>query len=301
MTESCTQLSNLPQDLPKLFLYPQLFDDSLLRESEALPLETETIFSLGCKKAKMENLELVPLEVYTNIHRMLANRKLVVPSDADLASQFSQKARMGRYDFSATSAEGKVVVIGSYVQAPGSAPLTTRIRDRFAEIVKGIRRNPDVTRVILVMPYEENAAKIKIPRLTDILDGALPTPPPKLELFADTFFAIDKQSHCKVPKHELMTKEEVVEEIVKKERIDPARCRQIRTNDPMARYIGAVEGDVVRITDFRFGQQIRYLYCVHENVVRLRETTDAADVPEDVEEAYEEPADADDDDYVGDE
>ena len=58
---------------------------------------------------------------------------------------------------------------------------------------------------------------------------------------------IDIQDHMLVPKHEIMTKEEISEEFNDVD-YDFKDLPKIRANDPVVEAIGAEPGDVLRIT-----------------------------------------------------
>ena len=69
--------------------------------------------------------------------------------------------------------------------------------------------------------------------------------------------------HELVPKHEILTKEEV-EELQKTYRIEPYQIPRIRSSDPAAKMIGAKPGDIVRITrnSPTAGRSVAYRYVV---------------------------------------
>lgn len=70
-------------------------------------------------------------------------------------------------------------------------------------------------------------------------------------------------SHVLVPKHERLTPEER-EELLKKYGVKPYQLPQMLSSDPVAKAIGAVPGDVLRITGRSptAGTSVFYRYVV---------------------------------------
>jgi DNA-directed RNA polymerase subunit H len=79
----------------------------------------------------------------------------------------------------------------------------------------------------------------------------------------DSLPSFDLFKHEIVPKHEILTKEDV-EELQKKYRIKPYQIPRIKASDPAAKMIGAKPGDIIRITreSQTAGSSIAYRYVV---------------------------------------
>ena len=75
--------------------------------------------------------------------------------------------------------------------------------------------------------------------------------------------SFDIFKHELVPKHEILTKEEV-EELLKKYRIKPYQIPRLKTSDPAAKMIGAKPGDIIRIIrkSPTAGDSVAYRYVV---------------------------------------
>jgi len=74
---------------------------------------------------------------------------------------------------------------------------------------------------------------------------------------------LDITRHVLVPKHEIMSKEEV-EELLRKYKITVYHLPMIKSSDPAAKAIGAKPGDVLRIIrkSPTAGKAISYRYVV---------------------------------------
>lgn len=75
--------------------------------------------------------------------------------------------------------------------------------------------------------------------------------------------SFDIFKHEIVPKHEILTKEEV-DELLKRYRIKPYQIPRIKASDPAAKMIGARPGDIIRITrkSPTAGRSVAYRYVV---------------------------------------
>lgn len=85
-----------------------------------------------------------------------------------------------------------------------------------------------------------------------------------IELIATSSLpSFDIFKHELVPKHEILTKDEV-EELKKKYRIQPYQIPRIKASDPAAKMIGARPGDVIKIirTSPTAGHSITYRYVI---------------------------------------
>jgi DNA-directed RNA polymerase subunit H len=86
----------------------------------------------------------------------------------------------------------------------------------------------------------------------------------RIELVStDSLPSFDLFKHEIVPKHEILTKEDV-EELEKKYRIKPYQIPRIKASDPAAKMIGAKPGDIIKITreSLTAGSSIAYRYVV---------------------------------------
>ncbi|UCE43615.1 MAG: DNA-directed RNA polymerase subunit H [Candidatus Bathyarchaeota archaeon] len=79
----------------------------------------------------------------------------------------------------------------------------------------------------------------------------------------DSLPSFDIFKHELVPKHEILTKEEV-EELQERYRIAPYQIPRIKVSDPAARMIGARPGDIVRIIrkSPTAGRSVAYRYVI---------------------------------------
>ena len=66
-----------------------------------------------------------------------------------------------------------------------------------------------------------------------------------------------------MPKHEILSKEET-ERLLKKYRIKPYQLPRIKASDPVAKMIGAKQGDVLKITrkSPTAGRAVAYRYVI---------------------------------------
>jgi DNA-directed RNA polymerase subunit H len=86
----------------------------------------------------------------------------------------------------------------------------------------------------------------------------------RIELVStETLPSFDIFKHELVPKHEILSKEEV-EELLKKYRIAPYQIPRIKASDPAAKMIGAKPGDIMRVIrkSHTAGRSIAYRYVV---------------------------------------
>jgi DNA-directed RNA polymerase subunit H len=74
---------------------------------------------------------------------------------------------------------------------------------------------------------------------------------------------IDVLGHELVPRHEVLSKEEV-EKVLKEYKVREFQLPRMLTSDPVAKVIGAKKGDIVRITreSPTAGKAIAYRYVV---------------------------------------
>jgi DNA-directed RNA polymerase subunit H len=85
----------------------------------------------------------------------------------------------------------------------------------------------------------------------------------KIELLPRTFPAFDIFEHQLVPKHEILTKEEM-EKVLAQYKVQPYQLPQIKASDPAVKAIGAKPGDILRIIrkSATAGEHIAYRYVV---------------------------------------
>jgi len=86
----------------------------------------------------------------------------------------------------------------------------------------------------------------------------------RIELIStDSLPSFDIFEHELVPKHEILTKEEV-EELLKKYRIKPYQIPRIKASDPAAKMIGAKPGDIIKIIrkSPTAGRSVAYRYVI---------------------------------------
>jgi DNA-directed RNA polymerase subunit H len=73
----------------------------------------------------------------------------------------------------------------------------------------------------------------------------------------------DVREHVLVPKHEVLSKDEV-KEVLERFRISPEQLPLIKVSDPAAKAVGAKVGDILKITrkSLTAGKAVVYRYVV---------------------------------------
>lgn len=87
---------------------------------------------------------------------------------------------------------------------------------------------------------------------------------PLVQVFELRHLQFNISKHVKVPKHRLVTEQEIPD-ILKKCNVDkPSLFRKIDSQDAMGRWIGARPGDVIEVTGMceTSAENKRYLFCV---------------------------------------
>lgn len=85
-----------------------------------------------------------------------------------------------------------------------------------------------------------------------------------LQIFYQSHLNFDISKHRKVPKHRLLTEEEIQSVMREFNIADIQKIPKIDSQDPMAKWIGARPGDVIEVTGMCLasGENRRYRYCL---------------------------------------
>lgn len=100
--------------------------------------------------------------------------------------------------------------------------------------------------------------------LTSLRNYISNTEVPLVQIFELRHLQFNISKHVKVPKHRLVTAQELPE-ILKANNVDkPNLFRKIDSQDPMAKWIGARPGDVIEVTGMceTSAENKRYLFCM---------------------------------------
>merc|ERR1712048_1397906 len=116
-----------------------------------------------------------------------------------------------------------------------------------------------VNRSIIILPSKLNSRASKyLQSLHDVANGSM-----VIETFEESELIINITEHILVPKHQLLTNEEK-NHILRRYKVKEAQLPRIQIKDPVARYLGLVRGDVVRIVrpSETAGRYVTYRSCV---------------------------------------
>merc|ERR1739848_699931 len=103
-------------------------------------------------------------------------------------------------------------------------------------------KSEGITRSILVLPVKPGSGAEKSLRLiSEETGGAL-----SIETFLETEPNINITEHVLVPKHQLLTLNEK-KQLLNRYKVKEAQLPRIQSCDPVAKYLGLSQGDVVRI------------------------------------------------------
>jgi len=207
----------------------------------------------------------VPVEVYKNIERLMEYRNVESTYHFMEAEKFMTQFRIHNYiEITGTRALLNLNIVRNvfiFLLSPGSkyASSAANFRNLFTHISKDAIVNTDVL-IISESPMSSHINK-EIERLTTTYTTE--TNGIYIESYDYKLFEIEIPKHFTVPVHEIMSPDET-NELLKDTMKEKHHFAKIFHNDPMAIWIGARPGDMIRI--FRLsestGEAITYRLCI---------------------------------------
>jgi len=123
----------------------------------------------------------------------------------------------------------------------------------------GMMQEKQVYRSIIILPSKLNSRASKhLQSLHDVANGLM-----VIETFEESELIVNITEHILVPTHQLLTNEEK-NNVLRRYKVKEAQLPRIQTKDPVARYLGLVRGDVVRIIrqSETAGRYVTYRSCI---------------------------------------
>jgi DNA-directed RNA polymerase I, II, and III subunit RPABC1 len=123
----------------------------------------------------------------------------------------------------------------------------------------GMMQEKQVYRSIIILPSKLNSRASKyLQSLHDVINGLI-----VIETFEESELIVNITEHILVPIHQLLTNEEK-NDVLRRYKVKEAQLPRIQIKDPVAKYLGLVRGDVVRIIrqSETAGRYVTYRSCI---------------------------------------
>jgi len=133
-----------------------------------------------------------------------------------------------------------------------------------SQITDMLKNNKHLKNIIMVIKEEKIS-----PMITKSILNLSTKEGIQIDVFEMHKLLFDISKHFMVPKHEVISDEQEIRNILDKYKLkSPMQLQLILKDDPMARYIGAMPGNIVKITrdSEAGGETIVYRYCIKGSI-----------------------------------
>lgn len=162
--------------------------------------------------------------ILTNTVKMLYNRGIIVNEQIALKNILEQKNDENQYNVETT--------LGNYIIKILPQKITTKSKS--SNIYEFLMENKKNHTIVIVLQITNKL-------ITDMQSEFKNT-----EIFREFDFMTDKASYCFVPKHELLSDEDV-KKCIEEYKIKKRDMAKINSFDPMAKYFNAKPGQIFKI------------------------------------------------------